>query len=343
VALRAELREAVQAAVASVTPSMPGGRGGAEDVVSHADVFDRSPKMRGVEALVVRIADLATPVLVRGEPGVGKERVARAIHHLSRRAQRSFVKVTCAALAAQLIEAEIFGDPGHTAGKLESAVGGTFFIDELSDVPAAVQSRLVRVLADRTLDVRIMAATSMDPYSLVSAGRLRSDLYEELAVASVTVPPLRDRAEEIEPLARSFLHRFHVQFQKPMPTLSSTTADALRRYEWPGNVRELENMIKRWVVLGAEADLLEELRTRATSPRQSGIRGTEGLSLREIGRRAAREAERFALQDVLTRTKGNRSAAARELRVSYKTLLQKLTATGIALTAPAGRSPRNAR
>lgn len=303
----------------------------------YTDLFRRSASMRAVEEMVARVANVHVPVLLRGEPGVGKELVAVAIHYLSDRGRAPFVKVACASLPPGLIETEIFGDGNGAAGKVDIAVEGTVFLDEIADVPTAVQSRLVRLLDDGMMDVRLIAATTADVYALVAAGQIRSDLYERLSVATITVPPLRERPEEIDFLVGHFLERFSTSLQRPIPAVSDATALALRTYEWPGNVRELEHMIKRWIVLGVEADVRNELEMRRASINRMGTRGATAPGLREIGRQAAREAERRALQDALARTNGNRSAAARALKVTYKTLLQKLTSTGVA--PPKGRSP----
>jgi two-component system response regulator AtoC len=289
-----------------------------------ADLFRRSEKMRAVEAVVRRVADLPTPVLLRGEGGVGKEQVARALHALSRRASGPFVKVACASLPPDGVEAEV-------GGKVGAAVGGTLFVDELADMSPDAQGRLVRLI-DGAIDVRVIAATSADVYAVVSSGRLRRDLYEHLAVTTIAVPPLRERREEIDFLVRHFLEFFSGTFRRSLPSVSEEMAEALRTYDWPGNVRELQNIVKRWVVLGAEADVREELQLRQAMARRPAVTaGGNALGLREIARRAAREAERQALQEALARANGNRSAAARYLKVSYKTLLQKLEATGLAL------------
>lgn len=305
----------------------------------YTDFFRRSEKMRAVEETVTRVAGLRVPLLVRGEHGVGKEQVALAVHYLSDRTLAPFVKIACACLPPDLVEAEIFGDRGGADGKISTALGGTAFLDEIADVPPAVQARLVRLLDDGT-DVRLIAATSTDVYAQVVAGRIRSDLYERLSVATISVPPLRERREEIEGLVRQFLERFSAIYERPAPAVSDDMAEALRSYDWPGNIRELENMIKRWIVLGVEADVREELAMRRAATRRTATLGTQTSGLRDIGRRAAREAERAALQEALARTNGNRSAAARDLKVSYKTLLQKLVSTGI---EPPNRSGAGSR
>lgn len=302
-------------------------------------VFGASAKMRELANVAVRIAALSTPVLVRGEGGVGKEVVAAAIHRFSDRSNGKFLKVACASLPASLLEAELFGENGLGAGKVREAEGGTLFLDEVGDASASAQARLVKVLDDSPNNPRLIAATSADMYSLVATGRFRGDLYERLAVATIDVPPLRERREEIDSLVQSFLERYSRQFHRPVPSMSDTMGALLRSYDWPGNVRELENIVKRWVVLDMEEQVREEIEARREATRRaSTTTNGRSLGLRDIARQAARDAERLALQDALNRSNGNRAAAARQLKVSYKTLLQKLAETG--LSDGSGARPR---
>jgi DNA-binding NtrC family response regulator len=170
-------------------------------------------------------------------------------------------------------------------------------------------------------------------YRLVGGGLFRRDLYERLAVATLDVPPLRERGEEIDSLAQRFLQRFAREFQRPVPPVSESMAELLKSYDWPGNVRELENVIKRWVVLGSADQVREEIEARrAVAGRGRTAPAGARLGLREIARRAARDAERVVLQEALRQARGNRAAVARELRVSYKTLLLKLTEAGLTPT-----------
>jgi DNA-binding NtrC family response regulator len=289
--------------------------------------------MREVGIVAKRVGALPTPVLVRGESGVGKELVALAIHHFSDRSRGKFVKVICASLPSSLLEAELFGDGPAGAGKVREAEGGTLFLDEVSDASPPVQARLISVLDGDARHPRVIAATSADMYSLVASGRFRGDLYERLAVATIDVPPLRDRREELDGLIRHFLERFSREYHRPMPPISEAMTDLLHTYDWPGNVRELENIVKRWVVLDMEEQVLEEIQARREAFRRAHTTANgSSLGLRDIARRAAREAEKNALQSALSRCGGNRAAAARQLKVSYKTLLQKLAETGLSDT-----------
>lgn len=296
-------------------------------------VFGASAKMREVGTVAKRVGALPTPVLVRGESGVGKEIVASAIHHLSDRSTGKFLKVVCASLPSSLLETELFGDGAGGSGKIREAEGGTLFLDEVSDASLPVQARLIAVLDDYAHNPRVIAATSADMYSLVATGRFRGDLYERLAVATVDVPPLRDRREELDGLIHHFLERFSREYHRPVPPVSEAMTELLHTYDWPGNVRELENIVKRWVVLDMEDQVREEIQARREAFRRAHTTANgSSLGLRDIARQAAREAEKSALQTALSRCGGNRAAAARQLKVSYKTLLQKLAETGLSDT-----------
>jgi DNA-binding NtrC family response regulator len=305
-------------------------------------IFGVSAKMRQVGTVVRRIGGLPTPVLVRGESGVGKEIVASAIHHFSDRSAGKFVKVVCASLPSGLLEAELFGDAHGNAGKVREAGGGTLFLDEVSDASPSAQARLIGVLDDYANNPRVIAATSADMYSLVATGRFRGDLYERLAVATVDVPPLRERREELDGLIRHFLQRFSLEYHRPVPPVSEAMTELLHSYDWPGNVRELENIVKRWVVLDMEQQVREEIQARREAFRRAHTTANgSSLGLRDIARQAAREAEKSALQNALSRCGGNRAAAARQLKVSYKTLLQKLAETGLSDTQRSDLRSRN--
>src|SRR5438093_2403483 len=281
------------------------------------DIFRPSQKMRAIEAVVVRLAAVPTPVLIRGESGVGKECIAVAIHHRSDRSDRPFLKLSCAALPPDPLEAEL-------KEMEQAAQGATLFLDEVGEAPAATQARLFQIVSDDSADIRVLAATSADMYRLVAAGLFRSDLYERLAVATIDVPPLRHRREEIAARVQRFLERFAREFHRPVPQVSEATADLLRTYAWPGNVRELEHIVKRWVVLGDEDSVREEIESRRVAEQSANMTMSDSLGLRDIARRAARDAERMALEEALRRFQGNRAAVARFLKVSYKTILQKL-------------------
>jgi transcriptional regulator with GAF, ATPase, and Fis domain len=234
--------------------------------------------MREVSDLISRVADTDVTVLVRGESGTGKELVARAIHEASPRRDRPFVKINCAALPSELLESELFGfERGaftgaiqHKPGKFEFANHGTMFLDEISEMQPPLQSKLHQVLQDGEfsrlgghddvrVDVRVVAATNRDLEQAVAEGQFREDLFFRLNVVCITLPPLRQRKDEIPVLAELFLHYYAEHFNKRAPSLTTETLQLFAAYNWPGNVRELENLIQRAVILGSEEPIRQEL------------------------------------------------------------------------------------
>ena len=316
--------EGLARAIKSLLP-LTAGHASTDGIGPYGGLFDRSEKMQALEPIVARLAARSVPVLIRGESGVGKTGVATAIHNLSPRSAASFIQVACSALPADIAEVQL-------ASMMPAADGGTFFLDQVGELPVPAQTELIRLLDSRGGSVRVLASTSHDMYALVASGRFRGDLYERLAVATIDVPPLRERSEELVPLIGCFLERFSREFQRPAPALTEDMATAFQAYQWPGNVRELEHVVKRWVVLGTPDQIRKDIEERtAASARRRSTTGP-ALGLRDIARGAARDAERIALLAALQRAKGNRAAVARQLKVSYKTLLQKLSDTGIAST-----------
>jgi two-component system response regulator AtoC len=241
-------------------------------------LFGHSERMAEVQDLIERVADTDVTCLIRGESGTGKELVARALYASSLRRDKPFVKVNCAALPTELLESELFGfERGaftgaiqHKPGKFEFANHGTMFLDEIGDMSFPLQAKLLQVLQDGEfsrlggkhdvhVDVRVIAATNKDLEQTVADGQFREDLFFRLNVVSITMPPLRDRREEIPLLCDYFLKKYSVQYNKPYPELSPETMRLFKEYDWPGNIRELENLIKRTVVLGTEAPIQKEI------------------------------------------------------------------------------------
>jgi two-component system response regulator AtoC len=332
----------------------------------HSSFQWASEKMGRIRETLEQVADADVTVLIHGESGVGKEVIARSLHDLSNRRSKPFVKVNCAALPEELLESELFGyergaftgASARKPGKFEIAGGGTIFLDEIAEMSAALQAKLLQVLQDGEfaplggnkdirVDVRTVVATNRNLEQMVAQATFREDLYYRLNVVNVRVPPLRERCEEILVLAEHFLRIYSEKYKRPCPRLSGPLEEAFLAHAWPGNVRELENMIKRIVVLGSEETILTEIQS-AVRPESPGPEAPaaepeertaqtepeaapEGkISLKEIGRRAAREAEREALRRVLYQTNWNRKKAAKILEVSYKTLLQKIKECGLA-------------
>ena len=315
--------------------------------------------MRGIRRVIESIADTDATVLIRGESGVGKDLVARAIHAASARREGPFIKVNCAAIPDGLLESELFGhEKGaftgahrRKAGQFEFAKGGTIYLDEIAELPLGLQAKLLHVLQDFKfarvgghelidVDARVIAATNRDLEKALVRGEFREDLYYRLNVVELMVPPLRERREEIPQLVSWFLHRFNEQYGRNKQ-ISPDTLVRLTQHGWSGNVRELENTIRRMVVLADGEQAFEMLTARNGHGNGNGNGNGHGngngnghgavLSagasegLREIARRGAREAERKALVEVLERVKWNRAEASRILKVSYKTLLNKIT------------------
>jgi two-component system response regulator AtoC len=318
-------------------------------------LFNGHPRMRAIRSMIESIADTDTTVLIRGESGVGKDLIARAVHSASIRNMGPFVKVNCAAIPQELLESELFGhEKGaftgahrRKPGQFEFANQGTIYLDEIGDLPLALQAKLLHVLQDFqfsrvgghapiSVDARVIAATNRRLEEAMARGEFREDLYYRLNVVEIQVPPLRERRDEIPALVAWFLRKFNAQYGR-QKKLSPETLTLLAEHHWTGNVRELENVIRRMVVLAdGERDFdSQAARTRPVRPILAPPSAAVSESLREIARRGAREAERHALAEVLERVRWNRAEASRILKVSYKTLLNKITECE--LVAPARR------
>jgi len=302
----------------------------------------RSEAFHRVVDLAQRVAPFDTSVLVTGETGVGKEVVARHIHRLSPRSERSFVAVNCGALPETLLESELFGHKagaftgavGDRIGLFEQARGGTIFLDEIGDTSAAMQMKLLRVLQERevlrigensprTIDVRVIAATNRDLHQAVAGGTFREDLFYRLAVVQIEVPPLRERPEDIPPLARHFVEQFSKRLNLPDLRLDATCLDYLLAYPWPGNVRELENALERAAVLSRDGRILPECLPPHVL---RGVTSTEPPA--DPLTRSLADVERDHIRAVLERTGGNRKRAAKALGIGVTTLWRKLKRMG---------------
>ena len=317
------------------------------DASRHVSLCDGSSQMRAIGTIIENIADTDATVLIRGESGVGKDLVARAIHAGSSRRHGAFVKINCAAIPSGLLESEFFGhEKGaftgahrRKLGQFEYADKGTIYLDEIGELPLALQAKLLHVLQDFRfsrvggcewvdVDSRVIAATNRDLEEAMARGEFREDLYYRVNVVEIRVPPLRERREEIPVLASWFLDKFNAQYGR-QKQLSPETMTRLQQHSWSGNVRELENVVRRLVVLTDVEREIEALVGRGRNGHGPVLQpAAEGL--REIARRGAREAERRALEDVLDRVHWNRAEASRILKVSYKTLLNKIADYGLA-------------
>ena len=367
----AALRDVIKSALAQadsspvIAPQGGNGSGSAQASVDLDLLFRNSERMRAVEDIVRRAADTNATILLQGESGTGKEMVARSIHYISDRRDKPFLKVNCASLPGDLLESELFGhEKGaftgahrRKPGKFELAHRGTFLLDEIGEMPLGLQAKLLHVLQDGqffrvggseviTSDARLIAATNKNLASVMTTGLFREDLYYRLNVVAISIPPLRERREEIPVLVDYFMGRFCRQYNRDALKISATTMRLLQDYFWPGNVRELENMIKRAVVLQTEALVQQEIALRSEKPWTPKAEGAAPppaapssqpapataeaeMGLKDIARRAAMAAEKAVIKEVLEKVRWNRAEAARLLKISYKAMLYKIRQVGL--------------
>jgi two-component system NtrC family response regulator len=311
-----------------------------------SNIIGNSKKMREVFAVAAQVARRDSTVLITGESGTGKEILAKAIHQNSLRAGKPFITVNCGALPETLIESELFGHTkgaftgaaGERAGKFETANEGTIFLDEVGELPLAMQVKLLRVLQEREVDklgsshpvkvnVRIIAATNRDLKTQVEDGDLREDIYYRLSVITIQLPPLRERREDIPSLIAHFLKRFAERYQTGRLMVGDDALELLQKYDWPGNIRELENVIERLSVLATgdaigAADLPAEIRTNRSRIASIGLKlPDEGISLEEV--------EKEILVQALEKHHWNQTRASRYLNISRKTLIYRMEKFGL--------------
>ncbi len=331
----------------------------AEDAVSLRGSMGPSRAVTRLMAEVTRVAKTNFSVLILGETGAGKDLVAGAIHGLSSRCRGPFVAVDCGAIPETLIEGELFGyEKGaftgadkQKIGKFEMAQGGTFFLDEVSNMPLGSQAKLLRVLQDKTIhrigstrpidvDVRVLAASNQDLHELTEAGAgsFRRDVYFRLNEFTIQVPPLRERREDILYLAKRFVDLTNVELQKEVRSFTQPAVDLLLGYHWPGNVRQLRSMIRRAVLLAEDTITEQHLafddaRPPAPADRDGApsvqIPSQRDCSLKEIVQHNTALVERETLAHVLRQTGGNKAEAARLLHIDYKTIHMKIKVYGL--------------
>lgn len=307
--------------------------------------FVRSSKrMCELQAQAALVAKSDIPVLILGESGTGKEILALYTHKMSNRAHRMFLKVNCAAMPADLLESELFGyEQGAFTGavktkpgKFEVCTGGTIFLDEIGEMPAILQAKLLQVLQDGTfsrlgsrspmrVDVRVIAATNINMKEAIARKAFREDLYYRLNGFSLSIPPLCERREEIPLLASYFMRKVAKKYGRTPLPLSNQLLDAFARYSWPGNLREMENVVNRYFILGDERPILAEMNPYTPFRSESGFGdASDGAGLKQIVRSLKGEAEATAIAQMLESKGWNRKAAANELQISYKALLYKI-------------------
>jgi Response regulator containing CheY-like receiver, AAA-type ATPase, and DNA-binding domains len=319
-------------------------------------IVGESRPMQAVSQQLQKVATTETTVLLLGESGTGKELFARAIHHVSNRRDQAFVALNCAAIPESLVENELFGHErgaftgagNRKVGKIELAQRGTLFLDEIGELPLASQAKLLRVLEERRfervggtqsieVDVRIVVATNRDLAERIREKLFREDLYFRISAVPLTIPPLRDRVDDIDILADHFLEKFSRELGKPPLTLSSEARHRLREYPWPGNVRELQNALERAVILADGTEISRELlvckpvsvNTDAAPANLVPDSFSWEGSFDDVTARAQHHVERVLLENALKETRWNKSRAAEKLGITPKTLLAKMRATGL--------------
>ncbi len=312
--------------------------------------FTNCSKMEKIRTIIGEIAALDVPVLVKGETGTGKSLVSQAIHQESNRRGKPLIKVNCAAIPHNLLESELFGfDKGaftgaslKKPGKFELANGGTILLNDIGEIDISLQAKLLQVLQDGEfarlggegdvpVNARIVTTTKDDLERSIAQGRFREDRYFRINVISITVPPLRERKEQIIPLAQYFFEVNRKKFGKPTPFFSPQSLKFFQEYDWPGNIRELENMVKRAILFREEEAISGSLLRAREGPmpalpplREGETPGPKNLTLRRIGREAAEVAEKKYIHKALQETHWKRKEAAKILQISYKALLYKI-------------------
>jgi two-component system response regulator AtoC len=318
--------------------------------------------MRELEAMAKLVARSGTPVLIQGETGSGKEVLACHLHANSERSQKSFVKLNCAALPSELVESELFGyERGaftgafqRKPGMFEMANGGTLLLDEIGDMDFKLQAKLLQVLQDHEfqrlggketvrVDVRVIAATHNDLEKSIVTGAFRQDLYYRLNVVSLYMPPLRERKEDIVPLADFLLEKYNAD-SVPPPEITPALRQAMLLHDWPGNVRELENVIRKLTVIRDVDLIVQDLMARSTrklrplAPAPAPSLQTELVpvcaSILAQVTRAKQQAETEAILTALNATRWNRKKAAALLKIDYKALLYKMKKLGVDGSSP---------
>jgi transcriptional regulator with PAS, ATPase and Fis domain len=316
-------------------------------------IFSHSSQMNKIKAMIDEIAHTDITVLIKGESGTGKELLAQAIHSNSHRKDKPFVKVNCAAIPNGLLESELFGfEKGaftgaiiKKPGKFELANHGTILLNDIGELDVSIQAKLLEVLQDGmfsrlggdgdvTVNTRVIATTRDHLEKSMMEGHFREDLFFRINVISITIPPLRDRKDQILPLSQYYFDFYKKKYGRDISPFSSKMIDGFKEYPWPGNIRELENMVKRIVILGEEDKVVENLLGRrlddAMNPEPfenflpNPLIGKKNFNLKEAGRKAAEEAEKKIIQNTLQETHWNRKKTAQWLHVSYKALLYKI-------------------
>lgn len=340
----------------AITPALP-----PEEVI-----FGNSGAMQAVRHSLERVKGNNAPVLIQGESGTGKEVIAAFLHNRSPWSDGPLVTVNCPAIPGALLESELFGyekgafTGAYTTkpGRIEMAHRGTLFLDEIGDLDPGLQAKLLQLLQngqfsrigsqrDKTVDVRVVCATNRELLKEVGRGTFRQDLYYRINVVSIKLPPLRQRREDLAELVDYFLQTYAARFKCEARPISASLMSVFQRHDWPGNIRELENLVKRYVILGSEESILEELMGLPAANSEGQIAPGDGpVSLKQLTHQVSLACERRAILSALQAHGWNRKLAARSLSISYRALLYKMRQAGLSdrngnghATAGIGRSP----
>lgn len=320
-------------------------------------IIGQSPPMRGVYDVIEKVANTPSTVLITGESGTGKELIARALHENSARRDKPFVSVNCAAIPPDLLESELFGYEkgaftGATTskpGRFELAHGGTLFLDEIAEIPVSMQVKLLRAIQEQqfervggiktiTVDARLIAATNRDLKAQIAEGEFREDLYYRLNVVHVHLPPLRERPSDIPLLIDHFVQRFNEKLGRAVTGFDDDAMRRLLHYAWPGNIRELENVVERCMIFADDGEVdaqyltpdIRDAGERSINPLASGLDPTRGeTGLKEVVREATLKVEREFIARALEQTGGNVTHTARLLKISRKSLQNKMKELGL--------------
>ena len=307
-----------------------------------SDIIGESPTLNKVLKMAEKVSKADSTLLITGETGVGKGLIAGAIHHNSKRAENNFVQVNCAALPQNILESELFGHEKGAftgavkmrTGRVEQANMGTIFLDEIGDMDLGLQSKILRVLEEREfervggektirVDVRVITATNKNLYTLVQEKKFREDLYYRINVVNIDIPPIRQRREDIEPLARYFIRKYSLEFNKEEMDIDTGALEYMRQYDWPGNVREIRNCIERAVLL-AEGDIIEECDISIAQPCSNDVVLEEAASLSSLAM-----SEKEIILKALRKNDWIQKEAANSLGISKRVIHYKIKKYGI--------------
>jgi len=312
-------------------------------------IFGSSPAMGAIRNKVEKAANANIPVLLQGQSGTGKEILARFIHRRSRWGNGPFVKVNCPAIPGTLLESELFGYErgaftgayGTKPGRVELAHRGTLFLDEIAELDPGMQAKLLQLLqdgrfcrigaqGDKRVEVRVVCATNRQLQREINSGTFRQDLFYRINVVTIQLPPLRERLTDIPRLTKYFLEQFNRQYNLRARPLSNELLSLMQRHHWPGNIRELENVVRSYVIMGSEQTIYSELLSWKEEPYNNDFPANGSVSLKALTRKVVIEFERKIISQALEAHSWNRKQAARVLNISYRSLLYKISQTGIA-------------